>query len=293
MTVCLCIVMVLFVGTVTQLSGTISVSMSQKRSPIEWTNARLGTFTSLKSQGFTSHEHNIGSFIPPLHLILAGPFTLHPARPRGKIQRRGFVRRAADISCAHDAMTVRHREIEQAPLIHHFVPQLRRRGVHEAIDALDRLQHRLPEHRVPEPVKGALLAVGIKARLVQTVQEESKGPFAVRVSLNAHEPLLAHTQGDFALDVSPTGDVAVVHEHETAVGERVAVEVRNAAFCRGAHVGEDEGRGRFGGEAGEVDAIPSGGRAGEDARVGSQGWWRVVANAEAVAVVRAAVILDR
>ena len=94
---------------------------------------------------------------------------------------------------------------------------------------------------MPEPEKCALLAVGVKARLVQRVKEESKGPFTVRVSLDAHEPLLAYAQGDFALDVSPTGDVAVVHEHEAAVGERVAVGVRNAAFCRGAHVGEDEG----------------------------------------------------
>ena len=94
---------------------------------------------------------------------------------------------------------------------------------------------------MPEPVKRALLAVGVKARLVQTVKEESKGPFAVRVSLHAHEPLLAYAQRDFALDVSPAGDVAVVHEHEAAVGEGVAVGVRNAAFCRGAHVGEDEG----------------------------------------------------
>ena len=138
-------------------------------------------------------------------------------------------------------MTVRHGEIEQTQLIHHFVPQLGRRGVHEAIDALDRLQHRLPEHRVPEPVERVLLAVGVNAGLVQTVQEESKGPFAVRVSLDADVPLLAHAQGDFALDVSPAGDVAVVHEHEAAVGERVAVEVGNAAFGRGAHVGEDEG----------------------------------------------------
>ena len=265
----------------------------QKGSPIQWTNVRHGTFTSLKSQGFTSHEHDIGPLVPPLHLILPGPFTLHPARPRGKIQRRSFVRRAADVLRAHDAMTVRHGEVEQTPLIPHFVPQLRRRGVHEAVDAPDRLQHRLPENRVPEPVERALLAVGVDARLFQTVEEESKGPFAVRGSLDAHEPLVAHAQGDFALDVPPAGDVAVVHEHEAAVGERVAVEVGNAAFGRGAHVGEDEGGGRFGGQAGEVDAVPCGGRAGEDAGVGSEGWWGVVAYAEAVAVVRAAVILDR
>ena len=146
---------------------------------------------------------------------------------------------------------------------------------------------------MPEPVKRIVFGVGVKARLVETVQEESKGPFAVRSSLDAHEPLLAQAQGEFALDVSPAGYVAVVHEHEAAVGERVAVEVGNAAFCRGAHVGEDEGGGRFGGEAGEIDAVPCGGRAGEDARVGSERWWCVVADAEAVAVVRAAVILDR
>ena len=189
-------------------------------------------------------------------------------------------------------MAVGHGEIEQTPLIHHFVPQLRRRGVDEVIDALDGLQHRLPERRVPEAVERVLLAVGVAAGLFQTVQEEGKGPFAVRVALDAHEPLPPHAQGDFPLDVPPAGDVAVVHEHETAVGERVAVGVRQAAFCGGADVGEDERRGRFRGEAGEVDAVPGGRRAGEDARVGSEGWWCVVANSEAVAVVRAAVVLD-
>ena len=179
--------------------------------------------TSLKSQGLTGHEHDIGPFIPPLHLILPRSFTLLPARPRGEKQRRGLVGRTADVSCTHNTMAVGHGEIEQTPLIHHFVPQLRRRGVDEVIDALDGLQHRLPERRVPEAVERVLFAVGVAAGLFQTVQEEGKGPFAVRVALDAHEPLPPHAQGDFPLDVPPAGDVAVVHEHETAVGERVAV----------------------------------------------------------------------
>ena len=93
--------------------------------------------------------------------------------------------------------------------------------------------------------------------------------------------------------MSPAGDVAVVHEHEAAVAERVAVGVGQAALGGGAHVGEDERGCSFGGEAGEVDAVPCGRDAGEDARIGSEGRWCVVADTKAVSVVRAAVILDR
>ena len=75
------------------------------------------------------------------------------------------------------------------------------------------------------------------------------------------------------------------------MAERVAVGVGKAALGGGAHVGEDEGGCGFGGEAGEVDAVPCGRDAGEDARIWSEGRWCVVADTEAVAVVRAAVVL--
>ncbi len=248
--------------------------------------------TSLKSQRLTSHEHDIGPLIPPLHLILPRSPTLLPARPRRKVQRRGLVRRAAHVPRAHDAMAIGHGKVEQAPLIHHFVPQLRRRGVHKGIDELDGLQHRLAEHRVPEAVGPVLLAVRVEAGLLQAVEEEGKGPLAVRAALDAHEPFLPDAQGDFPFDVAPAGNVAVVHEHETAVGERVAVGVGEAAFGGCADVGEDEGGCGFGGEPGEVDAVPGGGCAGEDAGVRPEGWGCVVADAEAVAIVRAAVVLE-
>ena len=120
-------------------------------------------------------------------------------------------------------MTIGHGKVEKTPLIHHFVPQLRRRGVHEAVDELDRLEHRLPEHGMSETVERALLAIRVRACFLQTVQKKGEGPFAVSVSLNAHEPFLPNAQCDCSFDVSPAGDVAVVHEHETAVGEGVAV----------------------------------------------------------------------
>ena len=92
--------------------------------------------------------------------------------------------------------------------------------------------------------------------------------------------------------MSPAGDVAVVHEHETAVGERVAVRIRKAALGRSADVGEDERGCGFRGETRQIDAVPSGRCAGEDAGVRSEGRWSVIANAEAVAVVRPAVVLQ-
>ena len=254
---------------------------------------RRDPLTSLKRQRLASHEHDIGAFVSALHLVLPRSLTLLPARPGREIQGRRLVRRTAHVPGAHDAVAVGHGEVEQAALIHHFVPQLRRRGVDEGVDALDGLEHRFAEDRVPEAVERALGAVRVEACFLQTVQEEGKGPFAVRTALDAYEPSLAHAQRDVSLDVSPAGDVAVVHEHEAAVAERVAVGVGKTALGGGAHVGEDEGGCGFGGEAGEVDAVPCGRDAGEDARIWSEGRWCVVADTEAVSVVRAAVVLDR
>lgn len=73
----------------------------------------------------------------------------------------------------------------------------------------------------------------------------------------------------------------------------MAVRVGQAALGGGAYVGEDQRGCRLGGEAGEIDAVPGGSRAGENAGVRSEGWRCVVANSETVAVVRAAMVLDR
>ena len=117
--------------------------------------------TSLKRQRLTSHEHDIGAFVPPLHFILPRSLTLLPARTGREIQRGRLVRRTAHVPGADDAVAIGHGKIEQAALIHHFVPQLRRRGVDEGVDALDGLEHRFAEHRVPEAVERAFLAVWV------------------------------------------------------------------------------------------------------------------------------------
>ncbi len=57
-------------------------------------------------------------------------------------------------------------------------------------------------------------------------------------------------------------------------------------------MGEDQGRGRFGRETREVDAVPSWGGGGEDAGRWAQRGRGVIAYTEAVAVVGPAVILE-
>jgi hypothetical protein len=71
----------------------------------------------------------------------------------------------------------------------------------------------------------------------------------------------------------------------------MAVAVAEVAFSCGAHVGEDERGCGFGGDAREIYAVPCWNRGGEDAGREAQGGRRVVADAEAVAVVRAAPVL--
>lgn len=51
---------------------------------------------------------------------------------------------------------------------------------------------------------------------------------------------------------------------------------------------EDQGGGRLGGEAREIDTIPGGDGGGEDTRRGTERWGCIVTDTEAVAIVRTA-----
>jgi hypothetical protein len=83
-----------------------------------------------------------------------------------------------------------------------------------------------------------------------------------------------------------------VHEHKALVREGVAVLFGQIAFGRGADVGEQERGGRFGCYARQVDAVPCWNRGCEDAGLRAKRGRRVVANAKAIAVVRAPSVLS-
>lgn len=83
-----------------------------------------------------------------------------------------------------------------------------------------------------------------------------------------------------------------MHEHQALIAKRVAVGVAEISFGGGAHVCEDEGGGGFGGESREVDAVPGGDGRSEDAGVGAERGGGVVPDAEAIAVVWAAAVLQ-
>ena len=83
-----------------------------------------------------------------------------------------------------------------------------------------------------------------------------------------------------------------MHEHQGVVTERVAVGVGEGAGGGGADVGEDERGGGFRGQPGQVNTVPSGRGGREEAGRGAEGRVRgVVADAEAITIVRAAGIL--
>ena len=102
---------------------------------------------------------------------------------------------------------------------------------------------------------------------------------------------MTQTESEVSLDMTPAGDVAIVHEHETAVREGVAIGVGEVAFSGGADVSEDEGRGGFGGEAGEIDAIPCWNSGGEFAGRWPKTWSGVIAYAKTVAIVGTSMVL--
>lgn len=290
MTVCLWIVNIEFTGTVTQLSA--------PRQPGEPTpRASSVQPTSLKRQRLARNKHDIGTLVPPLHLVINLPLLtprrillLPPTRPRREKQTRRLVRPTTHIPRTNHTMPIRNREIQQTPrillnpLLPHHLPNQR-------IDPLNRLQQRLPQHRVPEPLRSVLLTVGRIPHAIQTVQEHRERPFAVRAALHVAEPLVLQARGQTSLHQLPAPDAAVVHPHQAAVPEGVAVLLAQVALRRGAHVRKNEGGGCFGGEARQVDAVPGGDGGGEDARLWAQEGRGVVADAEPVAVVGAAVVL--
>ena len=142
-----------------------------------------------------------------------------------------------------------------------------------------------------EPVARGRLGARVDALPLHAVEEEGEGPLAVGAALDEEEPGVRERGGEGALDGRPGRDAAVVHEHQRAVPERVAVGVRERAGGGRAHVGEDQGRRRLRREAGQVDAVPRRDSGGEEAGGGAEGGGGVIADAEAVAVVGAAGVL--
>jgi hypothetical protein len=71
----------------------------------------------------------------------------------------------------------------------------------------------------------------------------------------------------------------------------VAVGVGKVTCGRGAYVCEEQARRGFGGDAGQVDAVPGGDSGSEDAGFRTEAGRGVVSDSEAVAIVWAAVVL--
>lgn len=227
----------------------------------------------------------------PLHSVLA-LFDLFrgrlPAGAGGEEEAGRFVRAAAHVARADDTVTVRDCKVQQANsvLLTLWHADARR----ELVELLNRLEQCLAQHCVAEPAVAGRRA-RIMTHALERIEEQRKGPLAVRRALHLEEPLVGNRGGEASLDVLPAADAAVVHPHETVVAEGVAVLVREVALGGGADMGEDERGAGLGCQALEVQAVPSGDGRGEDAWLRAKFGVGVVANAEAIAVVRPAGIL--
>ena len=158
--------------------------------------------------------------------------------------------------------------------------------VDEAIDPFDCIQQSCPQDGMTETTRHRVGRIDIDPQILQAIEEECKSPFTVGVALDDVEPTIADVDHQVPLHLCPAGDVAIVHPHEILVAEGMAVAIRQAAFCGCPHVGEDERRSGLGGQAREIDAVPSRDGGGEDTGIRPQGGGRIVANAKAVAIVR-------
>ena len=90
-----------------------------------------------------------------------------------------------------------------------------------------------------EAVSSIRFIIGVISEAHEGIEEECKSPLRISISLNESEPFRGDTESESAFDVLPGSDVAVVHEEEGVVGERVAVCFGEVAFGGGADVGED------------------------------------------------------
>ena len=184
-------------------------------------------------------------------------------------------------------MSVRDGKVEQTPRIDVLVlDDARRDSIDELVAKLNSPQHRLPQHRRPEAPLGR--RAWVMPHTLQRIKEQRKRPLAVRAARNAEVPLVRKVLAKAALDVLPPSDAAVVHEHEAAVVKGVAVVLAKGSLGRGAHVREDQARGRLGGDAVEVRAVPCRYGRGEEAGGGPELRVRVEAYAEAIGIVLAA-----
>lgn len=122
---------------------------------------------------------------------------------------------------------------------------------------------------------------------LQAVEEEGEGPFAVGATLHVQVPLVMQALPKPPLDVFPTSQATVVHPHQAIMVERVAVVLGERALRRGSDVGENKSRGRLGGNAMKIGAVPCGNRRREETRGGAEFRVSIKANAESIGVVLA------
>lgn len=246
----MCIVRIEFVGTDTQLSR-YDVSI---RCMICFGNLRF-PLTSFECDRFTCHQDDISALVMTLHLEVTLGSALLPLGARGEVQTGRLVRLATDIPRADHGMSIRDGKVEQTARldVRHII--LLRDLPHKLIDLRNRLDHDPPQERLAEPL-GPRIRAGIGPFLLHQIEEQRKGPLAVRAALDAQVPLVRERGGQRALDVLPPADAAVVHPHERVVLERVAVVLRERALRGGPHVGEDQVRARLGRQAFQVLAVP-------------------------------------
>jgi len=190
-------------------------------------------------------------------------------------------------------------------------PRLFRDLSNEFIDPLDRLEHRLAQNSMSKAIPLLDLIVRVRTQSLQAIEEESKRPLAIRTASHALKPPIRNARNKPPLDTQlPPAHTAIVHPHQRPARERMAISIRQRALSARTHVCEHQRADRLARQTLEVAAVPGGDRGSKDARLRAKvylillrrdgvfvgglarrGRGRgVVADAEAVTVVRAAVV---
>ena len=155
----------------------------------------------------------------------------------------------------------------------------------ELVDDGDCLEHSLPQNSWPKPV--LWLGARVVTHSLESIEEQGECPLAVCAAHDPQEPLVGETLAQSSLDMLPSSQAAIVHPHQTAMAEGVAIILAQGALGGGSDVSEDQPAGGLAGDALEVGAVPGGDGRGEEAGSGAELGVGVEADAEPIGIVLA------
>lgn len=174
--------------------------------------------TPFESEWFASHEDDVLGPVETFHFEKSRLVLVEP-QAGAEVERRSLVGLGSDVAADHHQRAVGDRKVEKR--------RFRGDGQLPFLDDFYGAEQGLAEH-----VVGYLLLARREAHLVECVQEKGKAALRVGGALDEKKVLVVDVADELLLDAVEAQDTAVVHEHDVAVGEGMAVGFGQYALGR-------------------------------------------------------------